>query len=234
MMMMMNEGLPYPTSLLGTQGSFSATPAMTSRRTFSSRDAQLHRELENTILSHKQAPRGVMAQIHADPLKKTRYNQALWNTAASFLLMIFAAQTLKSSKDKQKAQEAMTHLEQELHENRRKIKHALQESTYRHMATQVLEATTTTSATSTHSFWWKKVNTSSTLQENQIVVASQVLERELQNLLGEASWDDTERDKHHLEQLFQETPEVAIPLMTGEEQQDNENVTVITKRIFSI
>ena len=62
---------------------------------------QQFREPEST-------PQTVWRQIQDNPERKRRYNAALWNMAASFLLVLTAAQSWRASVYQRRAEEAKT------------------------------------------------------------------------------------------------------------------------------
>jgi len=184
------------------------------------------------------APKGVAAQIFQNPDRKARYSQALWNMAASFLLMMMAAQTLKSANERRKSEKEKDKAVEQLEANRATLKQLLEKDAYRPLADQLSQIMTSEPKPKGWFGSKEPQKDDDDLLKERIAV---MVQQEVQKVIGDAALTEAERDAYAISKmqtpggLLSENPEMALKeLETTSVEKDETGATVVKKRIFSI
>lgn len=145
-------------------------------------------------------PRGVAQQIfrHAD--RRARYNQAMWNAAAAFMLMLMAAQSLKSSRERRRVAASLVDVQGESEERLRVLQSLLQEETIQALVQEMLQASesSTLEASSNSTKWWNGKSTVSatrtTDEQQQQQHLKLALWKKMAQLVADTALDEAEQE----------------------------------------
>lgn len=215
----------------------------------------VHQEMKGVLQPQKSASppvagSGVTAQIFENPKRKAQYNQALWNAAGSFLLVIFAAQSLKSGTQRRKAEQLADGYCTVVEKKRILFQSLLQEDTWKPLAAriaanlnQVNDSTATTAQGIAGLFATRKspTKTQDNLQQSEERILAMIL-HEMHVLVQEAALSDTEKDALAVAGLQNKADFLAKSTDDDNTEQllrdlqvfDKEDGKVVKRRVFSI
>ena len=88
------------------------------------------------------APRGVAQQIFRNPDRRARYNQALWNATAAFMLMLMAAQSLKASRERRRVAQQLADVQTQSAERLQLLQRLFDDATIDRLVQDILDVTT--------------------------------------------------------------------------------------------
>ena len=182
--------------------------------------------------------------------RKRRYNQAAINAICSFMVVLLAAQSLKSGSERRKAELHLTAALEVLAETQDKLKHLTNAGHVKAMAAACVAEIAVLQhqeeerrKQSKTGGWLSRTSSGSELSAQELQQLQQeqiaaVLQRHLSSFVGDSALTEAEKDQKHVLELVQ-TPEDSLLQALQEEQEttivrDADGTTVIKKRVFSI
>ena len=185
----------------------------------------MYHQLKNTL--EKPRPSAVMDQIRNNPERKARYTQSLWNMAASFMLILTAAQGVRASYFRKAAIEKQEEYEKELAELRNACKSLLDPKEMEVLAQQLSEAT----APKEQSSWLSRGSSQPAADPGAI---ASLLESYIKSKIGDLAWTQAELDEMHVEQLKVVASNEVDDLLQEIVQTNERGEAVIQKPVFRI
>jgi hypothetical protein len=178
--------------------------------------------------------------------------QAIINGLIAFSVVILACQNLKAGVDKRQIQEQLQQQEEKFHDLRKTLQQLLQRPHLDAMAAQIIQELEAPNEPSSSGAWFRNGKSRDwTRDPNKAQRIADRLEQYLQNIVGDAALDESERDLKKVQALA--TPSESIAALSHEveiisdsvtmdevlaalqsENDDNTERKVVKKRIFSM
>lgn len=193
--------------------------AHTTRRTFAKETSasDLHAQMSQTLSKAQpsspavppppppgvdpNAPKGLAQQIFRHPERRTRYHQAMWNAGAAFMLMIMAAQSFKSGRERRRVSSELAAVERVSAQRLALLQALFDEATVNRIVEDIVKASEQEkmekdgNSGSGSSQWFGRSggggSTRHSLDRQQV---ANVLLQNFDQLVGDAVLDDAQRE----------------------------------------
>ena len=154
-----------------------------------------------------EAPIGVTQQIFGNPDRRSRFNQAVWYAAGAFMVMLTAAQSLKSGRERRAVSRELVVVEEQSAKRLALLQSLFQDDAMDKLVQSIRQAQSTNETPS--SKWFATRGRSKDTPDDSDTAALKIaLLKTMEELIGDEALDAAQRETLHI-RLSQDTPTTA-------------------------